>query len=221
MDDENIIVGYHGTTKEAAENIILTQVINDSEGQEEWLGKGKYFYDRYTNAIEYNIRKYNENRNINEPISYKNLTKNYSILETVIKCHKDDILDLDEIIILSRFVWAWENIYNKVKDKEEFKKLNYRDGFIIDYMLNEIPGFNYKIVMKTFDRITRNIQHKGQDNIVFDRTRIIYEIKQKYICVKDGSVIEIINENQNEYQNEYDKIKRLVKTVNKGDYYEN
>lgn len=213
-------IGYHGTTKMSAENILITQKIDDSIGEEEWLGRGKYFYDRYTNAIEYNIRKYNENKSISEPISYKNLTKNYTILETVIKCPEKDILDLDEIIILSKFIWAWEKIYNKVKDNQEFKELNYKDGYIIDYMLNEIPDCKYKIVMKTFDRITRNVKYRGKENVVFDKTRIIYEIKQRYICIKDENVIETIHENEKDYQREYDNIGRLIKIVNKGEYYE-
>ena len=213
-------IGYHGTTKMSAENILITQKIDDSTGEEEWLGKGKYFYDKYTNAIEYNMRKYNQNKSISEPITYKNLTKNYTILETVIKCPEKDILNLDEIIILSKFIWAWEKIYNKVKDNQEFKELNYKDGYIIDYMLNEIPDCKYKIVMKTFDRITRNIKYKGKDNVVFDKTRIIYEIKQRYICVKDEDVIETIHENKKDYQREYDNIGRLIKIVNKGEYYE-
>lgn len=213
-------IGYHGTTKMSAENILITQKIDDSTGEEEWLGKGKYFYDKYTNAIEYNMRKYNENKSISDPITYKNLTKNYTILETVIKCPEKDILNLDEIIILSKFIWAWEKIYNKVKDNQEFKELNYKDGYIIDYMLNEIPDCKYKIVMKTFDRITRNIKYKGKDNVVFDKTRIIYEIKQRYICVKDENVIETIYENKKDYQKEYDNIGRLIKIVNKGEYYE-
>ena len=156
MDEENI-TGYHGTIKEAAKNIIETQKIDNSIGDEEWLGRGKYFYDRYTNAIEYNMKKYNENKNINELISYNNLIINYAILETTIKCAKEDILNLDEIIILSKFVWAWEKIYNKVKENPNFQKLKYRDGYIIDYMINEIPGCKYKVVVKTFDRIYRFI----------------------------------------------------------------
>lgn len=220
MEQEEEFTAYHGTTISAAQNIISTQQIEDSVGKEEWLGRGKYFYDRYTNAIEYNIKKYNENKNINKPISYSNLIENYSILEVIIKCPKRDILNLDEIMLLSKFVWAWEKIYFKVKDNEEFKRMNYRDGYIIDYMLNEIPDCKYKIVIKTFDRATKVQQNRGKENMVFDKTRIIYEIKQKYICVKDGTVISKINENKNEYKKEYDNIRRLIKIVNKGEYYE-
>ena len=219
MDEENI-TGYHGTIKEAAKNIIETQKIDNSIGDEEWLGRGKYFYDRYTNAIEYNMKKYNENKNINELISYNNLIINYAILETTIKCAKEDILNLDEIIILSKFVWAWEKIYNKVKENPNFQKLKYRDGYIIDYMINEIPGCKYKVVVKTFDRITKEFKNRRKDNIVFDSTRIIYEIKQKYICVQDESVIKKIKENNKNFQKEYNAIERLIKIVNKGEYYE-
>lgn len=72
---------------------------------------------------------------------------------------------------------------------------------------NYIFGINYSKIRRKY-------------NIVFDSTRIIYEIKQKYICVKDESVIKKIKENNKNFQKEYNAIERLIKIVNKGEYYE-
>ena len=218
MDEEKLITGYHGTTNEAAMEILDNQDIKDSIKADEWLGKVKYFYDRYTNAIEYIIRKYNENKDICKAISYKNLVNNYSILMADLKCRKEDILDLDEIITLSDFVWAWEKIYEIVKDNQEFKMLTFRDGYMIDYMINEV--MNYKIVIKTFDRLIKNKENRKIGNMVFDKTRIVYEIKQKYICVKDENCIKNIERFEDDFRKEYDSISGLNKIVNRRLNYE-
>ena len=218
MDDEVKIVGYHGTSKECAENIIDTQNIEDSIGDEEWLGKGKYFYDRCTNALEYNMKKYNENREINKPISFNRLMEEYCILEASISCDKKEILDLDEIVLLSKFIWAWEQIYKVVKDDENFQKLEFRDGYIIDYMIGEVCS--YKIVTKTFDRFLKNKMYRDKENTLFDKTRIIYEVKQKYICVKDKSCICNIVKNTADYSTAYNQISNLKNMINRRENYE-
>lgn len=218
MDEKNITIGYHGTTRDAAKEILDSQDVKDSVEPDEWLGKGKYFYDRYTNAIEYIMKKYKKNKEINKTISYSNLVKNYSILIAKIECEKRDILDLDEITLLSKFVWAWEQIYEIVKDNEEFKKMIFRDGYIIDYMLNEV--MEYKVVIKTFDRIIQDNQNRRKENTVFDKTRIAYEVKQKYICVKDKSCIREIKQYENDFQQEYNSISGLNKIVNRRLNYE-
>lgn len=218
MNEEHEIVGYHGTTNESAINILNTQNIDDSIDSEDWLGRGKYFYDRYTNAIEYIMRKYDENSEISKSISYNNLVNNYSILKAEIKCKEEDILNLDEIVTLSKFIWAWEKIYNVVKDNEEFKKLEFRDGYMIDCMINEIV--NYKIVVKTFDRLFKYIQNRRKRNVVFDKTRIVYEIKQKYICIKDEACIGKIVKIEDNYDKEYNDISKLKKSINRRLNYE-
>lgn len=218
MNEKETITLYHGTTNESAIEILDTQKINDSIKSEEWLGKGKYFYDMYTNAIEYIIRKYKENREISKDISYNNLINNYAILMTDLKCEKEDILNLDDIIILSKFVWAWEKIYKVIKDNKEFKKLTFRDGYIIDYMINEVT--KYKIVTKTFDRLIQTKENRKIENIVFDKTRIVYEIKQKYICIKDESCIGEIIRYKDNFQEEYNSISKLNKIVNRRLNYE-
>lgn len=218
MDDKIKIVGYHGTSKNCAENIINTQNIEDSIGDEEWLGKGKYFYDRCTNALEYNMKKYNENREINKPISYNRLMREYCILEANISCDKKEILDLDEIVLLSKFIWAWEQIYEVVKDDEDFQKLEFRDGYIIDYMIGEVC--NYKIVTKTFDRFFKNKMYRDKENMIFDKTRIIYEVKQKYICVKDKACICNIVKSTTDYSTVYNQISNLKNIINRSENYE-
>lgn len=45
MNTNRKLVGYHGTTKESAENIIKTNTFKISNDDEEWLGKGIYFFE--------------------------------------------------------------------------------------------------------------------------------------------------------------------------------
>lgn len=49
---------YHGTTKEAAENIVATQEIWDSQKNDEWLGTGAYFFSYLHHAHDWIRKKY-------------------------------------------------------------------------------------------------------------------------------------------------------------------
>ena len=56
--------------------------------------------------------------------------------------------------------------------------------------------------------------------MVFDKTRIVYEIKQKYICVKDENCIKNIERFEDDFRKEYDSISGLNKIVNRRLNYE-
>ena len=80
--------------------------------------------------------------------------------------------------------------------------------------ISENKATNYKIVIKTFDRLIKNKENRKIGNMFFDKTRIVYEIKQKYICVKDENCIKNIE------RFEYDSISGLNKIVNRRLNYE-
>ncbi len=47
-------VGYHGTKDEAAQKIFESKSFRPSIGEEEWLGKGVYFFEEdYKQAINF------------------------------------------------------------------------------------------------------------------------------------------------------------------------
>ena len=48
------ITGYHGTTKERAKKIVEENKFNISNENDEWLGKGIYFYEKYSDYLIYN-----------------------------------------------------------------------------------------------------------------------------------------------------------------------
>lgn len=48
---------YHGTTEEAAENIIKTQEVWDSRKNDEWLGSGAYFFAYPGHAFSWIVRR--------------------------------------------------------------------------------------------------------------------------------------------------------------------
>lgn len=69
------LTGYHGTSNESADNILKENFFKPSESDEEWLGRGIYFYFDFADAYEW--------RN------------NESILHSIIKIDDDEYLDLD------------------------------------------------------------------------------------------------------------------------------
>ena len=72
-----LITGYHGTTEESANDILSSREYLISNGEEEWLGNGIYFYP-----------------NINDAYNWRNCE---IILHTVIRVNDDELLDIDTI----------------------------------------------------------------------------------------------------------------------------
>lgn len=75
-----IITGYHGTSEKCADEIIASKKYELSNGDEEWLGSGIYFYEQYIDAW-----KWTRQRKYNKP----------SILHSIIKVRKDEVIDFD------------------------------------------------------------------------------------------------------------------------------
>ena len=70
-----LITGYHGTTEERANEILMSKKYKVSKGEKEWLGTGIYFYPDINDA--YNWRSCD------------------TILHTIIKIEDDELLDID------------------------------------------------------------------------------------------------------------------------------
>lgn len=75
-----IIEGYHGTSEENATKIIKNNEFVFSVGDEEWLGKGIYFYCNYEDAINW---------------AKRNGELYPCVLHTIIEVDKDKVIDFD------------------------------------------------------------------------------------------------------------------------------
>lgn len=51
-----LITGYHGTTRDCADQILREKRFIPSIGKDEWLGKGIYFYREYRDALGWQLK---------------------------------------------------------------------------------------------------------------------------------------------------------------------
>lgn len=206
--DEVKFIGYHGTLKEKANNIINENQFNRSNNDDDWLGSGIYFYNTLDNAIMYNIKKYKKQHH--KFPKYNELKEEYSILTSQISCKEDEIVDFGKLDELYKFLWAWLEIYDRVKDDEMYQRLKFKDGYIINWLINETPYFeNCKLLINVF---FLDLTKRKNINKVFRRkTRIGgYKFSQLYICVLSDEVIQNIEYANKEYEDRYKVIKDLI-----------
>ena len=210
MNEETTKIAYHGTTRESATKILEKQTFNMSCNINDWLGRGVYFYDSIDNAILYNIRGYiNENKLYP---SYGNLNINRAILISEIVCKKDDILDLNDFEDLQKFLGLWIMFYDKVKNDETFKSLEFQDGYMIDWLFDNTNYFDGCKLVKNIFRL--DIRFNRRINKMFNKkTRIGYNINQIFLCVKDSSCINSIKLYSEEYEKRYNIIRNVTNNL--------
>jgi len=78
--DKVYFTGYHGTSQEFAKKILESESFDLSVGKEEWLGTGIYFYEGYSDALNW---------------AAKNFDQDNAVLHVVISADEDEYIDLD------------------------------------------------------------------------------------------------------------------------------
>ena len=210
MDEKNIITVFHGTTLKSALKILKENHFNKSCNDEDWLGSGIYFYDNLNNAILYNIRKY-LNKNSSYP-NYNKLSQERGIIVANIEYTDNEIVDFNEIENLYKFLGLWNLFYNRVKNNQKYESLSLKDGYMINWLLNETDYFSgCKILKNIYNldlRFNRNISE-----IFNNTTKIGYNLNQVFLCVLDESCIKNINLYDKNYKNEFTLIKNFTNTI--------
>lgn len=126
-------IGYHGTTLDAADIIINTQTFKESIKEEEWLGKGVYFFEKDIDQAKNfcnKARKYTQ----------------YSILESQIEAKV--CIDLDKTKIMEQMNDIAKRIksrYLKLKDGKTPRKII--NSVILEFLYNLE---SYDMTKKTF-----------------------------------------------------------------------
>lgn len=164
MSDEKF-VGFHGTTIECADKILETKEYKFSFKEEEWLGKGVYFFEKdKKQAINFctKARKY----------------KNYCVLKSELA--PEIFLDLDDTETMEYMETIAKKLkgrYMKLKNGQPRKLIN---SVILETIYNTIP---YDMVKKTFPVEKKN---------TIDRTN--FEWVQIQMCVRNRKCICSIEE---------------------------
>ena len=158
------LTGYHGTSKEYAENILNNQRFLPSIGEKQWLGQGIYFYPDFQDALDW-AKKYHFN--------------NEAVIHALIYVDDDEIIDFDTSNgkkLFHDIVWLMGKQLNLSKTQIQKNQC---------IVCNAIWATNKKIkVLKA---------HFGKEQTLF-RTLIDYRKQRLEFCVRDNSVIQGICE---------------------------
>jgi hypothetical protein len=80
LGDKVFFTGYHGTSQESGFNILESKRFIPSTGKKNWLGSGIYFYEKYSDALNWANERY---------------CQNSSILHVVVSVGENEYIDLD------------------------------------------------------------------------------------------------------------------------------
>ena len=170
------LVGYHGTSLENAQLILKEQHFKDSIKDNEWLGKGVYFFQYLHHAQWW--------------ISHSRFAgKKQSILQAVLLYADEQLLDLDDPVELERLFSVLKYMIEKRKDSSTSRKLNE------DLTLNQRRCLACNLICQIRPEIGMIIYTFPSDsgnNIFTDVTGFFRN--QRQICVKDHSIITKVEE---------------------------
>ena len=171
------ILGYHGTTKINADNIYKTQLFipNEDKTNALFLGRGVYFYPEKNDAVFWNI---NSMLKENKLVEYNRYKMDYSVVEVLMECKEDEILDLDNIENYLNFQIYLESVNEKLVNSDFYKRAKNKDAALINYMEKHGALDGIKIIKKTF----------FQNNKVLDKIKIC----RVMFCIKDEKIIKEI-----------------------------
>jgi hypothetical protein len=128
------VIGYHGTSSEAAVSIIMEGFIN-SEGDDEWIGKGSYFFVQGISSMPSDqaakwaiAESWNNSKKIN-------IYTRFAVIKSQIEVKEDHLLDLtveDGVEVFNYIIEA-----HKAKIQQMGRFFDYKDGYIIDFARGE------------------------------------------------------------------------------------
>ena len=206
---------FHGTNVEAAKMIIGQQDFIDSTNDEDWLGKGVYSYDNYQNALEYIMYAY-KSKYKKENISYDKLFERYTILEVDIEVDEDRIFDFNEFFSKYKYVIFTKAIFDKIKDNSAFVQQYYKDGFLINFFIENTNFFDE--IDLTTNIFIRELPREFTLKSPYFKSRIAFEIKQRFYCLKNHGCIKNVSYFDKDTKKEFDIIKSIREWENSDEY---
>ncbi|APC07798.1 hypothetical protein [Neomoorella thermoacetica] len=126
-----VFIGFHGTSKASADMILLDKRFLPSNREDEWLGKGIYFFENDPEqAIDWCVRarKYKE----------------WAILKTIIEAQ--EVLDLTRKREWDMFLSIIKQLQGKMK-QTKYKGKRLLNGVAINFICQQFP---YEVVRAVF-----------------------------------------------------------------------
>lgn len=198
MEEEIEIIGYHGTKKEIAIEIEKQQkfIPGEDENNEDFLGKGIYFFTKNDHTILWNLKKAKDNGNIH--LSYKRYVNEYSTVLANILISRKNLLDLEDIKDIVKYNKICKKFEKEFQDDEEFIDAEFKDRAIINYLYKK--GY--------MDGIFAVRKISGQQ-IRTKYLNVAHYLEREIICVKNDKIINNIKIVKNVDINTYNNIKSI------------
>lgn len=125
---------FHGTTREVAIKILRDNKFKPGEDldNEDFLGKGVYFFKEKEHAVLWNLKKAKDNgkRNLN----YNEYILEYAVLKADLTVMRKNLLDLN----YPKDILKYNKIIKKVEEKfindEEYINAKHKERAIINYL---------------------------------------------------------------------------------------
>lgn len=158
-------IGYHGTSKEAADLILKSNYFYSSRDEEEWLGEGVYFFeDDSLQALDWckKVKKFN----------------GYCILKSDIEAEK--VVNMIDKKTYREFSELSKHIKGKYKTRSDHKPRKLINSVIFNIMYNIEK---YDIVRAAFPIMTEEVA---------DRSNIVP--MQIQLCVRNKECIKSVKE---------------------------
>lgn len=199
--NEKTLIGYHGTLKEKAKDILKNGFkLSTSKGNKlEWLGDGVYFWEDDYYAIQWNIINI-EKEHLAKTIEEN--FKNYDIIRSKLVVNKSKLFELSSpegSIIYNEFKKKLVNKFLEAGLKDETEELKLKsDKFWINLL--EDNGFFDEFDIMTAIYKNKKSTEEFKDDIVLNT--------QKQICVKNKKCII-----KSEIYDDIERIKTLFEMI--------
>ena len=155
--------GYHGTSQEFASKIVADGCFTLSSGNKEWLGSGIYFYEMFSDSLDWADKKY---------------PRDHAVLHAVVSVEEDEYIDLDSI--------EGESIYRRIINiiADTTKEIgNFHKG---DAQNNQCAVARY--IWTRFNDIKLLLASFPNEASAFPLIKD-YRTKRRELCVKNNSAI--------------------------------
>lgn len=177
--EEEVIELYHATLKKSAIAMTESQkfICNEENANNEFLGKGAYFYETRQEAVEWTLKMYKD-KNGHYPTNCNEIIENYRIVIAKVKFLKKEVLNLDKREKIKQLNEIAKQVSSKLNLdllQEKYKPL----AVLLNYLEKEGWIEGVSIVERTFPFPIK------MDNVI----KKISEINKKVICVKDTNII--------------------------------
>lgn len=204
---------YHGTDKDSAGTIVLTQKMQPSRGDDHWLGDGCYFYADAEYAFRWILMKYTKNFHNEFADDYDKVFESYSILSAELNIDTERLFSMEDVKHKMIFLETKNALFDKAQESDQYRD-NVAENDIVDGVV-----FNYLFKYQGYDKKYDAVKAVFPISYTFDNSRIAY-LPEPQICVKNTEIIfnyqeysrEVALDEYKEFMVKYNQIKNSLRS---------